>query len=166
MTSHARIAPADSAPKAFPIRTLRFGIIAMVVLMLASIALTWRVGENIREDMHSQVDVITAAQKVDHYGSVLEMSIKAVVANGDSEAAARYRSVQPVLRETLSDLRRELHASHHAEAVARVDQADLELIAMEYQALDLASKGELDNARRIIESKRYDHLVDVYFKGI
>ena len=170
MTSHSPIAPAAApvqlAPNGFPIRTLRLGILAMVVLMLASIALTWRVGENIRDGMRSQIDVLTAAHKVDHYGSVLEMSIKAVVTSGDGEAAARYRSVQPALRETLSTLRRELQSTPHAAAIAGVDQADLELIAMEYQALDLASKGQLASARRIVESPRYEHLIDAYYEGV
>lgn len=166
MTSQSHIAPAAAAPISFPLRTLRLGIIAMILLMLASIALTWRVGENIRDDMRSQIDVITAANKVNHYGLVLEMSIKAVVANGDSEAAARYRSVQPALRETLSNLRRELRSTRHAAAIANVDNADLELIAMEYQALDLATRGQLDSARQVIESRRYDHLINVYYDGV
>jgi len=154
------------APAPFPVHTFRLGILAMCVLMAASIALTWRVGENIREEMRAQVDVITAAQKVSHYGVVLEMSIKAVVTNGDGEAAARYRSVQPVLRETLSDLRRALQAGQHERVIASIDEADLSLIAMEYQALDLASKGNLPSARKLIQSQRYDYLVDVYSAGV
>jgi diguanylate cyclase (GGDEF)-like protein len=166
MSSLSRTEPTIAAPASFPIRSLRLGILAMILLMLTSIALTWRVGENIREDVRSQINVITAAQKVDHYGSLLEMSIKAVVTSGDSEAAARYRSVQPMLRETLSQLRRELQATQQGGAIANVDKADLELIAMEYQALDLAGKGRLDEARQIVDSRRYDYLVDAYFEGV
>ena len=154
------------SPAPFPIRAFRLGILAMSLLMAISITLSWRVGENIRKDMRAQVDVITAAQKIDHYGTVLEMSIKAVVANGDSEAAARYRTVQPVLRETLSNLRRELGSSPHDAAIASIDEADLALIAMEYQALDLASKGNLPSARKLIHSSRYDYLVNVYVEGV
>lgn len=153
-------------PAAFPIRTFRIGILAMVVLMIASIAMTWRVGQQIREEMRAQVDVMTAAQKVDHYGTVLELSIRAVVANGDSEAAARYRSVQPVLRQTLSSLRSDLRSGRDSAAIESVDEADLALIAMEYEALDLASKGKLESARKLIESSRYDYLANVYFEGI
>lgn len=158
--------PVAGAAAPFPLRTLRIGIFAMILLMLASIVLTWRVGEQIREEMRAQVDVITAAEKIDHYGTVLELSIKAVVANGDTEAAARYRSVQPVLREILSDLRHELQTSYHQAAIESVDQADLALIAIEYQALDLAGRGKLENARKLIHSPRYDYLADVYAKGI
>lgn len=150
----------------FPLRTFRLGILAMVCLMTASIISTWRVGESIRNEMHSQESVITAAQKVDHYGTVLELSIKAVVANGDAEAAARYRAIQPALRQTLRDLRGALRMGLNRDAIAIVDEADLSLIAMEYEALDLASKGKLESARKIIRSPRYDYLVNVYYEGI
>jgi len=150
----------------FPIRALRLGILAMILLMAASIALTWRVGENIRHEMRAQVNVITAAQKIDHYGTVLEISIKAVVANGDAEAAARYRSVQPALRETLSDLRRSLHSGQHGDVIDSVNEADLKLITIEHQALDLASKGEIDAARELVHSQRYDYLVNIYQEGV
>jgi len=153
-------------PSRFPIGTFRLGILAMIVLMLASITLTWRVGDNIRDEMRAQIDVITAAEKVDHYGTVLEMSMKAVVTNGDSEAAARYRTVQPALRETLSSLRHDLQSGQHEAAIATVDEADLKLIAMEYQALDLASKGNLPSAQKLIRSARYDYLNNVYYEGI
>jgi hypothetical protein len=162
LTAH----PNRHEPAPFPLRTFRIGILAMIVLMTASIASTWRVGESIRDEMRSQVKVITAAQKVEHYGTVLELSIKAVAANGDSEAAARYRAIQPALRETLSDLRGALRIGRHEEAIAAVNEADLALIAMEYQALDLASRGELQGARGIIDSSRYGYLVNVYHEGV
>lgn len=138
----------------------------MIALMIISIAMTWRVGQQIREEMREQVDVLIAAQKVNHYGTILELSIKAVAADGDDEAAARYRAVQPILRETLSNLRIELEASNHADTISDVDDADLALVAMEYEALDLASKGKLEEARRLIHSERYDKLASVYYEGL
>jgi len=158
--------PQSDESSRFPIGMFRLGILAMIALMLASITLTWRVGDNIRDEMRAQIDVITAAEKVDHYGTVLEMSMKAVVTNGDSEAAARYRTIQPVLRETLSSLRRDLQSGQNEAAIATVDEADLKLIAMEYQALDLASKGKLPSAQKLIRSSRYDYLNNVYYEGI
>lgn len=158
--------PTFGAPASFPIRALRLGIAAMVALMIASIALTWRVGQNIRKELRSQIEVITATQKVAHYGAILELSIKAVVANGDAEAAARYQTIQPALRQILIDLRRSLAGAHNEDAVASVDEADLALIAMEYQALDLATSGELQGAREIVDSQRYDYLVNVYQQGV
>ena len=153
-------------PIQFPIRSFRFGLAAMIVLLGASVILNWRVGEQIRVATHAQIKIVVAAEKVEQYGSVLEMAVKAVVANGDPEAAARYRSVQPELRTILSSLRLALEQSGGTSEIGDVDNADLALIAMEYQALDLASRGELAAARRLIHSAGYDELVQIYYRGI
>jgi len=138
----------------------------MIILLLTSTYFTWRVGDEIRNSIDSQVKVLTNAQRLEHYGVILEMSIKAVVAHGDAGAAAEYRKVQPRLRSTMTDLRSQIHEEADEAEGARIDRADLALVAMEYEALDLVSRGEFDRARRIVNSKRYDYLVDIYVHGI
>lgn len=150
----------------FPKRLLTYGVAAIVVLLALSSFLTWRVGDQIRSMTESQIEVLTAAERVEHYGSVLELSIKAVVATGDTEAAARYRSVQPELRRTLSKLRAELRSSPQRIEVSQVDKADLALVALEYEALELVNRGNFAEARGLIHGPRYHHLVQIYFEGI
>jgi len=138
----------------------------MIILLLTSTFFTWRVGDRIRDSIDLQVKVLTNAQRLEHYGVILEMSIKAVEAHGDAGAAAEYRKIQPKLRSTMTDLRSQVHGEADQADAAGVDRADLALVAMEYQALDLVSRGEFDRARRIINSERYDYLVDIYLHGI
>lgn len=159
-------APSPAASPEFPIRTISIGICTMIVLLIASSALSWGLGNQIRAAMEGHVKVVSAAEKVDHYGRVLEMSIKAVIRHGDIEAAAEYRRVQPRLRALLADLRGELRGEQSEADAAEVDEADQKLIAMEYEALDLVSRGQMGSARKLIESRRYDYLVDVYYQGI
>lgn len=161
-----KTARADFEPlPAFPIRTIRFGIALMIALLLGSTFLTWRMESEIRQSMEAQVDVLTAAEKVDHYGTVLDLSIRAVVTSGDPVAAARYRTLQPQLRALLTRLRSEVRGQNAIEA-AQVDRSDLALISMEYEALELASHGQFDEARQIIHGKKYEYLMDAYTQGI
>lgn len=155
-----------SAVAAFPVKTFRLGILAMLVLLAFSSWLTWRVGEQLREVVDSEIEVLTAAHRVEHYGTILEMSVKAVVNHGDEAAAAKYKTVQPQLRQTLTGLREQVDNSSHSAAAAEVDRADLALIEMEYRALDLASQNKLEEARRLIHSPRYNYLVDAYYTGV
>lgn len=150
----------------FPIRTVSLGVAAMIVLLVLSTFLTWRVGNQIRQAMHDQVDVISSADKVEHYGAIREMAIKAVVNHGDVEAARQYRRVQPQLRAALTTLRADVQGKDHEQHVIKVDRTDLDLVAMEYRALGLVEQGKIAAARRIIYSPRYDYLVDVYYEGI
>jgi diguanylate cyclase (GGDEF)-like protein len=153
-------------PPAFPAKLVALGVALMVAFVAVSSLLTWRVGEQIRTVLASQVTVLTAAERVQHYGSILELSIKAVVATGDREAAARYKSVQPQLRRTLSELRGEIQLKPNKAAVARIDRADIMLTAMEHEALELASQGKLAEARDIVHSDRYAHLLNIYYEGV
>jgi diguanylate cyclase (GGDEF)-like protein len=157
--------PRTEVTPTFPIRTISFGMAAMIALMVASTLLTWRVGNQIRAAMDAQVQVLTAAEKVEHYGTILEISIKAVVNHGDAEAAAEYRRVQPVLRQVLTNLRADLSGESRQQAEL-IDRSDLQLIAMEYRALDLVQQGKIADAKRIIYSARYGYLIDVYYQGV
>lgn len=154
------------APSAFPIQTISLGFMAMVALLVASTALTWQLGKQIRQAIDAQVQVLVAAEQVEHYGKVLELSIKAAVDHADAEAAEEYRRVQPRLRELLTDLRAQVRDSHDRADVSTIDRSDQALIRMEYRALELVAKGDIDAARRIIHSPRYQYLVDVYFRRI
>jgi diguanylate cyclase (GGDEF)-like protein len=151
---------------AFPVKTIRLGIFAMLLMLAVSNWLTWRVGEQMRQVVDSQIEVLTAAQRVEHYGTVLELSIRAVADYGDAAAAAKYKTIQPQLRETLTNLRNRVEASQDRIAAEAVDKADLALIEMEYRALDLASQGKLGEAQRLINSPRYNYLVDAYVEGV
>lgn len=156
-----------SAPvPAFPVNKVRFAIMAMTAALLGSAYLTWRMGDEIKHVMRSQVEVVAAAERLQHYGNVLELSIRAVVMGGDAAAAGRYRSVQPQLRTTLHELRGALRLRENIAALRSVDRADLSLVAMEYQALDLASRGDVQAARSLINSPQYAHLSQIYFGGL
>lgn len=153
------------APLAFPMRTIRLGIALMIAMLIGATTLTWRMGNQVREATNAQVQVLMAAEKVDHYGTLLELSIKAVVDH--AEAVAEYRRVQPQLRSLLHELQGQMRAhGERTEIADAVASSQLNLIRMEQRALDLASAGNVEAARRIIDSKRYKYLVDIYSRGI
>ena len=147
-------------------RAVRVGITVMIALIAASMWFNWKVGQSQSAAIQKEVAVVTASQKVHDYGLLLETTVKAAVANGDAEAAAQYRTLQPELRQTLIDLREELAPDGLGVTVAEVDQADLSLVRLEYEALELASRGQLDAAAALIESDEYARLVRVYEEGI
>lgn len=149
-----------------PKRLVMFGTAGIMLMLAASSFFTWRVSQQISKIVDSTVEVLTAAEQIEHYGTVLELSIKSVVATGDAGAAARYRSTQPQLRHTITALRRKLQLSTNKISAAEVDHADLALIAMEYEALELTARGRISEARTIIHSEHYKRLLQVYYDGI
>lgn len=150
----------------FPTAMVTLAIATTMAMLCSSSFLTWKLGDQIRTSVNAQTKVLTAAERLENYGNVLELSIKAVVATGDPEAAARYRAVQPQLREILKQLRSDLEIAGARSAASNVDRADLALIAREFQALDLASRGQLPEARRIILGDDYNYYLKIYYDGI
>lgn len=152
-------------PLPFPVRTLRLGIALMIAMLAGATMLTWRMGNHVRDATNAQVQVLMAAEKVAHYGTVLELSIRAVV--DQTEAAAEYRRVQPELRSMLTVLQAQMRAEGESTEVSdALGGSQLKLMRMERRALDLAAAGNVEAARRIIDSKRYKYLVDIYSRGI
>lgn len=158
--------PVSSDRPAFPAGSVAIGIAAMTLLLSVSTARTWQMGKEIRRDIRSQIEVLSTAERVAHYGDVLELSVKAVVQGDDEAAALRYRAIQPQLRRSLVDLRGTVRIKENIATARDIDSADLALIAMEYQALALVERGKVDEARAIINSRRYHHLLDAYREGI
>ena len=155
----------NAAPN-FPTAIAAFASAAVFLMLGFASFLTWKVEEQIRTVVKAQAEVLTGVERLEHYGSVLELSIKAVVATGDLEAAARYRAVQPQLRETLRDLRANLQSSANRMAAAEVNRVDVALTVREYQALDLASRGKLAAARLLIHNEEYSHNLKMYYDSV
>ncbi len=147
-------------------KQVSFAIVAMLMALTASTFFTWRMEAQIKEVMTAQIEVLTGIERLQHFGSVLELSIRAVVATGDEQAATRYRATQPQLRATLNDLRKEIELKEDQFTLAEVDSADAALVAMELQAIDLAQEGALNEARAVIDSNQYNNLLAVYFDGL
>lgn len=145
---------------------VRAAIVAMVLMLCVAMMLTVKMGSDLKDVMRSQAKVLTAAQELEHYGEVLEVSIRTVVTYGDQAAAERYRTVQPQIRTTLHKLREALRLKQNKLVAKRVDRADAELAAIQQQALALANHGRIDEARRLIEDPKYRRLLAVYYGGI
>lgn len=145
---------------------MRLAVAAILFALTTSSFFTWRMGGQIKNVMAAQIEVLTGTERLQHFGNVLELSIRSVIATGDEQAAIRYRSTQPQLRATMNSLRNEMGLKENENALAKVDDADAALVAMERQALELAQVGQLTEARAIINSPRYSKLLTVYVEGL
>lgn len=138
----------------------------MFIMLCAVTYLTSRIGDELQDGMSSQIDVLTEAQRLEHYGTVLGLSVISVSRFGDRAAAERYEAVQPQLRKSISKLRRHLRLEENQATAARVDQVDLALVGMEKKAIALARLGRLQEAQSIVEGQTYKQLFNIYFASV
>ncbi len=155
-----------SDPHSFPIRSVAIGVAAMVLVALASAAITWIVSARIRTIADSQVVVLTDAERVQRHSEQLEASARLAVATGDESYARRYRTIQPELRASLAQLRSAIRLAENRTTFARVEAAEHRISQEEYRALSLAVSGRRDEARAVLYSPNYTRLVTVYRQGL
>lgn len=141
----------------FPTRSVFLGLLTMFMLITASLAVNWKVGEGIRQTVTSQGEVVTGAQRALDYGLILQMSVRAATVGRDPEAAAYYNLYRSELRSILADLGQRLAPANVAsDAIEDVQRANLQLAAREFQALELARAERFEDARRLLASEDYN----------
>jgi signal transduction histidine kinase/AmiR/NasT family two-component response regulator len=143
-------------------RAVVIGVIAMVVIALASAATTWVVGQRIRTITSSQIAVLMASERLQHQSELLELSARMAIATGDEAYARRYGAIQPELRRTLSELQRAIQLPENRATFIAVDAAEREISGIEYLALDLAVSDRREEAANLLAQPRYSNLVQTY----
>jgi signal transduction histidine kinase/DNA-binding response OmpR family regulator/HPt (histidine-containing phosphotransfer) domain-containing protein len=138
------------------------GIVAMVVIALASAGTTWVVGQRIRTITNSQISVLMAAERLQHQSELLELSARMAIATGDEAYARRYGTIEPELRRTLRELQRAIQLPENRATFAAVDAAEREISGIEYLALDLAVSDRREEAANLLAQPRYSNLVRTY----
>jgi signal transduction histidine kinase/DNA-binding response OmpR family regulator len=156
----------DQPPAAFPVRAAVLALAAMVLIAVASVATTWLVGKRIRSVASSQVAVLTAAAQLQRERELLELYATIAIATGDEKYAMRYGQVQPQLRRTLGELRRAIDLPENQAAILGVEQAEREISATEFHALDLAVAGQREAAQAVFERRRYKQFADAFRTGL
>lgn len=153
-------------PDGFPIRTFRFGALAMIALVIVSALLTYRIEQNIRSAMKEQIRLTMATDELQDHGSTLGFAIRAVVTTGDPRAIAEYHASLPPLRRAMADLRQTVTAPDLVRVARRVQRVDRWLVGKELYAIELARNGRLGDAQKIIDSTVYQAAARAYFEGL
>lgn len=165
--SSASEAPlADNASFDFPVRIVAICIIAMVAVVLFSGFVSWSAGNRIQAITSSQSAVRSSADRLQHYGDVLELTAELAVETGRPEYVDRFYRTRPKLRTSLTELRRAIRLPENEATARQVDRADRKLSKIEARALDLALSGESQSARVLLKTPPYTELVETYQAGL
>ncbi len=156
----------SSLPDGFPLRSFRTGVALMLGLTVALMLLTYQLERNIRSEMNSALAIGKAADAVDNQRTQLGRAIDVAVATGDAKAVAEYRSIEPELRRSLKQLHAQIPDGHIRSFANQMADADKQLVAAEYRALDLVQMGKLGEAQGIVASPGYKRLLRVYAAGL
>lgn len=93
---------------------------------------------------------------VSHFDEVLSGSVRLVVATGDTKWEDRYRRFEPRLNASIDEVKTLAASPSTLTAVARLDEANATLEAMENRAFALVRVGRIDEARALVFSDGYE----------
>lgn len=105
------------------------------------------------------------AQLIRYYDEVLTQSARNYVFTQDKKWERRYRDVEPKLDETIKEAIARGDEKDR-EFFSSVDKANLALVEMEYEAIQLANDEQGEKAIKILESHEYWNQKRVYEQGL
>ncbi len=135
-------------------------VMAISVLILFGVgALYWTQlqSEKLYEDSRA------IALKIEHLDEVLTMSARMAAYTGDTRWIERYNDHVVLLDEVLKEAKKDPQILNQ---VMMVDNANNELVAMEFKAFDLVKQNRLKEAQTLLLSVKYENNKNRYSRGI
>ncbi len=151
-----------------------FLIIALIVDVVGFVSLSQinKIAEPLNNDIPKGLKEIGEtshlnglAQFIRYYDEVLTQSARNYAFTQDKKWERRYRKVEPELDRIIKEVIEKGDAVD-AGFFSSVDEANLALVGMEYESIDLVDKGQVEEAVKILESDEYWGQKDIYERGL
>jgi len=137
-----------------------FGFLVIVLLVgavgILCLHQLHRIAEPLRRDIPEKVAQLSASSQLDglaqfirYYDEVLTQSARNYAFTQDKKWEQRYRDVEPELDRTIKEAI-EKGDTWDKEFFCSIDQANLALVKMEYEAIELVNKGQAEKANEIL----------------
>ena len=101
-----------------------------------------------------------------HHDEVLTMSARLCATTGDHAWEERYRQYEPALDRAIKEAARVLPAAQARNFIARTDDANQKLVAMEWRAFDLVRSHQQEQAYALLTSAEYEKQKALYAAGL
>jgi len=112
----------------------------------------------------AQMEIVRA--EIVHLDEVLTMSARMAAASGNLDWETRYRRFEPQLDQSIKEAIRLDPNASNGEAAAKIDAANIALVAMENRAFELVRQGEHAEAQRLLSSGEYETYKGIYTAGM
>ena len=153
---------------------LGFLLIALLVLFVGYFSL-YQIGKiamPLSKDLPASIKELNQAGHLDslaqfirYYDEVLTQSARNYAFTKNEKWEQRYRDAEPQLDKIIKEAI-ESGDEKDREFFKNIDESNLALVKLEYQSIDLVSKGKPEEAVKILESSEYWNLKKTYEQGL
>ncbi|MFM6133371.1 MAG: sensor histidine kinase, partial [Sphaerospermopsis kisseleviana] len=152
--------------KLSPAQLVSVTVLLTLLLFIPQVWLNWQAFYNFNNITKQEFNLQRLSDKITYLDEVLTMSARMNAATGDMMWEKRYRQFEPKLDTTIKEaikLAPETYQDHNAQ---KVDIANQQLVAMEYQSFDLVNKNQKQAAQELLSSSKYLTQKQIYADGV
>ena len=117
------------------------------------------------ESLKRVTELDSYSQFIRYYDEVLTQSARNYVFTEDKKWEERYRQYEPLLDQTIQMA---ISSGDEVEKnfFTSVDEANIKLVEMEYESIELVNQGSADDAKKILESQEYASQKSLYEQAL
>lgn len=162
----------DAMKEGLPLKRQFPGRIVIGALLVTGIAFsalglyTYDFYQVMKETIEQELQLKELAGRIVHLDEVRTMSARMAAATGAAEWEERYRESEPKLGASVQAAAELMPEVYSEEAVRRMDEAHLQLAAMENESFALVRQEKLWEARAILFGIEYETQKEIYANGI
>ncbi|MTJ10876.1 sensor histidine kinase [Anabaena sp. UHCC 0204] len=141
-------------------------VLLTLLLFIPQVWLNWQAFYNFNNITKQEFNLQRLSDEITYLDELLTMSARMNAATGDMMWENRYRQFEPKLDATIKEAIKLAPETYKDQNAQKVDIANQQLVAMEYQSFDLVNKNQKQAAQQLLSSSKYKTQKQIYADGV
>ncbi|WP_026104042.1 sensor histidine kinase [Anabaena sp. PCC 7108] len=149
-----------------PSQLVSMTVLLTLLLFIPQVWLNWQAFYNFNNITKQEFNLQRISDKITYLDEVLTMSARMNAATGNTFWEKRYRQFEPKLDIAIKEAIKLAPETYKDENAQKIDVANQQLVAMEYQSFDLVNKNQKQAAQQLLSSPKYETQKQIYADGV
>ncbi|HYW21763.1 MAG TPA: ATP-binding protein [Nodularia sp. (in: cyanobacteria)] len=149
-----------------PSQLVRVTVSLTLLLFIPQVWLNWQAYHNFNNITREEFKLQTLSDKIAYLDEVLTMSAQMNAATGNIIWENRYRQFETQLDMAIKESIKLAPETYKDDQSKKIDAANQQLVAMEYQSFDLVRKNQKQTAQLLLSSREYKTQKQIYADGV
>ncbi|AFY99816.1 sensor histidine kinase [Calothrix sp. PCC 6303] len=152
--------------KISPSQLVAVAVILTLLVFLPQIYITLQADYKFKTIVKHELRLQSLSNEITYLDEVLTMSAKMNAATGDKTWETRYREFEPKLDTAIKESISLASEAYNTKDAKETDQANQNLVAMEYESFKLVDNNQSQAAQSLLSSKEYINQKEIYALGV
>lgn len=149
-----------------PSQIVTVTVLLTLLLFIPQIWLNWQAYYHFDRITKNEFQLQKLSDKIIYFDEVLTMSARMNAVTGKLTWEQRYRQFEPQLDVIIKELIKLAPKTYENEDARKIDDANQQLVRMEYQSFDLVKKNQKEAAQLLLSSPEYEINKHIYADGV